>query len=108
MSVFECEMWEMWQFHKFFGSPNVQQEIFQFSSMGRSPKRHLNGQKNKNNQQGCNRDFSRLMSARSLNMCIMNSANSGRDKSTVTVGGGRREGLRRKAHLASKQCTYVL
>ena len=49
MSVFECEMWEMWQFHEFYGSPNVQQEtfeivqqeIFEIWVMGRPPKRHF-------------------------------------------------------------------
>ena len=40
-----------------------------------------------------------------INMCItMNSANSGRDKSTVANAGGRREGLCTRANWASKQC----
>ena len=56
----------MWHFHKFFGSPNVHQEICEFWGMGRPPKRHLKQQKNKNNPFNYNRDFARHMSARSL------------------------------------------
>ena len=56
----------MWQFHKFFGSPNVHQEIFEFWGMGRPTKRDLKRQKNKNNPFNYNRDFARHMSARSL------------------------------------------
>ena len=71
MSVFECEMREMWQFHVFYGSPNVQQEIFEIVHleifeiwvMGRPPKRHLkwqNKNKTKNNPFNNNREFARL------------------------------------------------
>ena len=65
-------MSERWQFHKFFGSPNVQQEIFEFWGMGRSPKRQSKSwnkkriKETKNNKQGFNRDFARHLSAWSV------------------------------------------
>ena len=66
MSFFECEMW---QFHKSFGNPNVQPEIFGvWEGPQKGSRTHVIIKEATNNkQQGFNRVFAQHMSARSLN-----------------------------------------